>query len=135
MKNSKQKIGVLPKNIWHVLVADYIDLLIYEREVGYVEIESQFEISDNIDFGDDLTSMGHKDISSKSVNLSVSEMKNAQRTAILQQMVFSQKGTGTMKVNSKVSSGYKININCEKDATVMAEVRNVLKITIWKNWC
>ena len=125
-----KRFGVLPDkyNGWHVLVDDYTNLLIYEREVGYVEfeIESQFEMSDNIDFfGDDLTSMGHKDISLQECQLIClgNEECSAYSYIKHQKWCFPKKGTGTMKVNSKVSSGYKININCEKDATVMAEVR------------
>lgn len=108
-----KRLGVLPDkyNGWHLLVEDYDNLLVYKTDVGYIELDSLFEVSDRMDFfGDDLTEMGHKGITSQDCQLICLENEECTAYSYIKskKWCFPKHGKGNVKADLDVLSGVKI---------------------------
>ena len=105
-----KRLGVLTdkSNGWHILVKDYENLLVYKTDVGYIELDSLFEVSDRMDFfGDDLTEMGHKGITSQECQLICLENEKCAAYSYIKskKWCFPKHGKGNVKADLDVLSG------------------------------
>ena len=109
-----KRLGILPRKYdgWHVLVKDYDDILLYKSDLGYVDIETLFEVSQKIDFfGDDLTSMGSRGVTAQECQLICLENDDCATFSYIKskKWCFPKHGKGKEKVDFDVISGVKLS--------------------------